>query len=678
MTSSATARPSRASPGSGAPVVSRASDDSMTTATITRPLTFAGAPVSAWAFGIRIWLAVVVALASSFWLELEQPSTAAVTVAILATPMRGQALEKAGYRLMATLIGVIAAIAITGLFSQARDLLLAAFAGWIGLCVYAARLLDGSRAYAAVLSGYTVAIVGIQQIDTPEHVFESGMARGAAIAVGVVALAVVNDLLAAPDSFPQLASRLTALHRRVRDYAKRALRDDATDAATAAGLLRDIAALRPEIASLATESASGSNRSAAAGSSAVALVAEVYAARTLHALPRTSNAAFREMTASTLDPSSVRLPASAAVGREDAGPDTQPSLSPPSAWASREFLRRDAQVRYGLAALNAGTQSQRVWRTPLYRSQRIAAEAGLRAAACLALPAAFFVLAGWPAAAASLSLVAIVIGLGAITPNPNGFTVMASIAAPIAVVLAGALEFLVLDGVNEFALLALALAPFMIGATVLMTRPNRMLSSLGRLNLIFIPAIFAPSNPPSYDPQAYLFISLFLCVAVALLLTAQILVPGESSERRQRWIMASARRDFAQVISGQDRRFSPEEAMFRDAARIGEIPADGTSPRDSAVLAEALSYFDRSAAIRIAHTSLARLARTSEPQLAAEAQGALAAQDTRRLRDLSLALKDLAGAECTFTDEISDALVVAATAIDAAADAAAPATENAS
>jgi uncharacterized membrane protein YccC len=155
----------------------------MTTAPITRPMSFAGAPASGWAFGIRIWAAVVVALAASFWLELEAPSTAALTVAILATPTRGEALHKASYRLMATVIGVTAAIAITALFSQARDLLIAAFAAWIGLCVYAAALVDGNCAY--------------------EHVFETGMARGAAIAVGIAAVALVNDLLAAPDTFPR-------------------------------------------------------------------------------------------------------------------------------------------------------------------------------------------------------------------------------------------------------------------------------------------------------------------------------------------------------------------------------------------------------------------------------------------------------------------------------------------
>src|SRR5262245_8968409 len=173
----------------------------MTTTAIDPPLRFAGVPAGSWAFGIRIWLAVVVALAASFWLELEVPSTAAVTVAILAEPTRGRALEKACFRLIATVIGVTAAVVIVALFSQARDLLLAAFAGWIGLCVYTAGLLDGSRAYAAVLSGYTVAIVAIQQIDTPARTFETGMARGGAIAVGIGAIALVNALLAAHRSF---------------------------------------------------------------------------------------------------------------------------------------------------------------------------------------------------------------------------------------------------------------------------------------------------------------------------------------------------------------------------------------------------------------------------------------------------------------------------------------------
>jgi uncharacterized membrane protein YccC len=559
----------------------------MTTTAIDPPLRFAGVPAGSWAFGIRIWLAIVVALAASFWLELEAPASAAITVAILAEPTRGRALEKAGFRLIATIVGVAAAIVIVSLFSQARDLMLLAFAVWIGLCVYAAGLLDGNRAYASVLSGYSVALIAIQQLDAPDHVFETGMARGAAIAVGIAAIAVVNDLLAAPDGHPQLAARLTELHRRVRGYANSVLRDAASDVTTAA-LLGDIAALRPEIAGLAPESASGSARGAAARSTAVALVAQVYAARVLSTVVPTADPAVRETITAALD------------RRDGTAPDLLPSLSASATWALGEVLRRDDDVRDGLAAVRSGRRPRHGWRTPLYRSHRTAAVAGVRAALCVALTSAFFVLAGWPSTDVALSLVAVVIGLGAVTPNPQGFTIMALIAAPIAAILAGILEFLILDGATEFPLLALALAPFIIGATIAKTLPNPIVAALGRLDLIFILIIFSPSNPQSYDPNTFLFSVLFLCAGIALLLAAQLLVPPVLGERRQHWLLSAARRELEHLLSYRDRRWAPEEAMFRDAVRIAQLAAaTAPGPQQHALFREGLSYFDEAAAIRL-------------------------------------------------------------------------------
>ena len=648
----------------------------MTTVTTVRPFNFAGVSASSWAFGVRVWVAVVVALGASFWLELEAPSTAAITVAILAAPTRGPALEKACYRLLATIIGVAAAIVIVGLFSQARDLILAAFAGWLGLCVYGAGLLDGNRAYAAVLSGYTVAIVAIEQLDAPQNVFETGMARGAAIAVGIVAVAVVNDLLGAPDSHPQLAVQLAAIHRRLRDYAKAAIRDEATDPVTAAGLLRDIAALHSEMASLATESASGSIRSAAARSTAVALVTELHAARAVNALRGTADPALHELMASALDRSGQHSSISSTSWRYDTERGA-PGLSPPLGWVFGELLRRDEEAREGLAALRSGARPRRTWRTPLYRSHRIAAEAGIRSALCFALASAFLVLAGWPQTDFALALVVIVIGLGAITPSPRGFTVMAFVAAPIAAVLAGTLEFLILDGATEFPLLAIALAPFMIGATVLMTLPNRMLSALGRLNLIFILGILAPSNPQSYNPEAYLFTSLFVCIATALLLVAQVLIPPVSDERRQKVLMASARGDLDRVASRRDLRFAPEEAMFRDAARVGQITnATGAGPLRRAVLENALSSFDQAAAIRLCNAKLAQLAGSPLSRFAIEAWTALSARNTQRIREVARDLRNAASAEDALISATSGALVLAGVAMDASGHASEPIMEN--
>jgi uncharacterized membrane protein YccC len=257
------------------------------TVTKARPLVLAGFPASSWAFAIRVWLASLVALYASFWLELESPSSAAITVAILALPTRGQGFEKAGYRLLATFIGVAASIAIAGTFSQTGGLLLAVFSIWIGLCVYAAGMLDGNRAYAAALCCTTVALIAVQQIDSPLQVFPSGVARGAAIAIGVLAVALVNDTLAAPDYHPVLAARLDALHHRVMGFAQDIAGGEVSSATIAAGMLRDIVALRPEIASLAAESSSGAARSAAARSAMVDLVSVLFLTRAFEMLKAT-------------------------------------------------------------------------------------------------------------------------------------------------------------------------------------------------------------------------------------------------------------------------------------------------------------------------------------------------------------------------------------------------------
>ena len=61
-----------------------------------QPFTVANIPISSWSRAIRIWLATILAWFVSFWLQLEAPTTAALTVGILAEPTRRQALNKAG------------------------------------------------------------------------------------------------------------------------------------------------------------------------------------------------------------------------------------------------------------------------------------------------------------------------------------------------------------------------------------------------------------------------------------------------------------------------------------------------------------------------------------------------------------------------------------------------------
>ena len=612
-------------------------------ATTARLISVAKLPASAWTFAVRVWLATILALFVSFWLQLEVPTSAAVTVAILAEPTRGQALDKAAFRLMATILGVIASIAITGLFSQTRDLMLVACSVWLGLCVFGAKLLDGYRAYAAVLSGYTVAIVAIQQIDNPQRVFDAGMQRGAAIAVGIMSIAVVNALMSAPDRHPRLAAQLEAIHRRVREYATATFRGARDSSATFLALVEEIVRLRPEIGSVALESSSGSVRSAAARSVAVGLITELQAARILNTAPTHFAAAARDPAGFLDDPSNAFC------------------VAPESSWKTRELLRRDQNVRQHLSALKSAKWPSRLWRAPLYRSYRIAAESGLRAALWFAIASTFFVWAGWSATSASLSSLAQFAALGAITPNPRGFSVIALVGAPIAAVMAGVLEFIVLDGADGFLVLAIALAPFTIGAALLTTSQSPLWSGLGRINLVGIATILAPSNPQSYNPQIFLFTSVFLIAAAAVLLAAQMLVPPVSDDKQRIRLVTEARE--ASREADLNNNEPAEEATFRDASRIEQFLSAGGA-QDSRSLAELLSCFDQSAVVQLCNTKLMQLADSPFAPLAQKARAAIIAQDSDTLRAVAHDLTDQTTHNDSIEGEVAECLLLASASIE--------------
>jgi uncharacterized membrane protein YccC len=260
----------------------------------------------------------------------------------------------------------------------------------------------------------------------------------------------------------------------------------------------------------------------------------------------------------------------------------------------RESERKRAAVDGGLEGLRSGTHKSRPWHAPLYRSRRIAVETAVRAAINFILIAALFVMAGWPSTELCLSLVAVIIGLGSTVPDQRSFARSAVLAMPVACVLAGILKYLVFNGVSEFQLLAIGLAPVIIGLALLISLPNPVLSSLGRLVLVFTLAILAPTNPQSYDPETFLVSCLFACLSAVLVFAAQLLLAPLSNERRVRLLLREARHELKRTTSAQTRRLAREDVAFRAAARVGQIvTAAGTSASGDRSVAEAVHGFDR-------------------------------------------------------------------------------------
>jgi uncharacterized membrane protein YccC len=612
------------------------------------PVTIAGFPLSSWAFALRIWAAMMVALYAAFWLQLPTASSAAVTVGILALPTMGQAYQKATYRILATTVGVAAAIVIAGLFPQSRELFLTGFAGWLGLCVYVAGLLDGNRAYGAVLAGYTVAIVAVAQIDSPQNIFLLGVNRGAAVTVGIAALALVCDVLAAPSVYAGLSGKLAAADRRVRAFARAILRGESADPIQSASLLREICALRPEITALVAESSAGWARGAAARSAAVALVAEVGAAGALARLPAETLPSLRSALVEAL--ADARLEPSHALQRRLQRHADAECADPHEALFARhalDLLIEDRRAQGAIEDMQAGRYPPRPVQAPIYRPRRAALRNGLRAFLAVLISASLLSLGGWPYTANAVFLVGVTIALSATMPDPQAFAAVPVIAMPIAALLAGVTNFLILDGVDQFPLLAIGMAPGIIGAALVLTIPNPRLAPIGFMLLVFFPAILAPTNPQTYNPDTYLFFSMMAILAVILLFVLLRTVLPTSAEHRRHWFLTSARKELRDLLAGGRSRRRDDEALFRDADRIGQLatlpPADGDQHRDD--LRQALDIFAHAAAQRRVRTSLAELSARTGGSLVGDGYSAVAAGDPFGLRraagDLSSAASEL-------------------------------------
>lgn len=523
----------------------------------------AGVPLAKWAFALRIWLAMMVALYCAFWLQLDSASSSAVTVAILALPRRGQAFQKALYRFGATIVGVIASIVITAVFTQSRDLFIVAFAAWMALAVYVATCYDGTRAYGAVLSGYTVAIVAVMQIDSPQNVFMAGLSRFAVVSLGIASLALINDVFAAPEVYPEVRQRLLAAHDATCELIRSLLRGEDPGPDRTVQVLGQITGCRLDILALSSENPKGTPRCEAAKSAAAAMVGSISAARAYAMLSRRlpHEPGLPPVEAiEDCDPKPIEAALDVEMAKNEPSPDRVLALHCALYLAERRRLAAEE-----LAAMQRADWPQRGLDLPIHHDRELARRSAARVFIAICVSAVLFIQSSWPMTSVSFSLIGVLAGLSSTTPDPKVFAKGALIAMPLAVVIAGITEFLILDGTDQFPLLALGMAPAIFFACFLILHPK--LGGLGLLLLVFTPVIFPPSNPQSYNPQAYVLTGCLATAAVMVFAMLLIFILPTTDRDRRRWMVNAARRDLLNVVSGR-RRLSAPEATYLTADRI--------------------------------------------------------------------------------------------------------------
>lgn len=164
-------------------------------------------------YSLRTALAACLALLIAWYLGLEHPQWAAMTVFAASQPARNMLIEKGFFRAVGTLVGTIVGVVIVFVSGGEPAILVLGLATWVGVCAWLGNLLRGFTAYGTLLAGYSAAMVALLDTGHPQHVLTLGADRLLTVLTGVFTALLVGLVFApakAEDAVVGRARRLSA------------------------------------------------------------------------------------------------------------------------------------------------------------------------------------------------------------------------------------------------------------------------------------------------------------------------------------------------------------------------------------------------------------------------------------------------------------------------------------
>ena len=519
----------------------------------------------AWIFVGKSLLAIYLAAWLAMWLQLEQPATTMITVAIVMHPHSGMVLAKSFYRVVGTLCGSLCGLVLLSVFPQQRELFLLSLSLWVALCAGGATLYRNFMSYGFVLAGYTAAIVSLPAIGGPLNVFDSAVMRVSEVLLGIVVAAVVSDLV-----FPErlrLVLRQSARDQFAQfiDFVR-----DSTGGSTpraqmervhlasvrAAVRLEDLRASvifeNPEVHVRSTRMRLLNQRHMAASTSFQSLHhlinrllrgGHAKVADALITLYRPIGVALTTEPARQHDPAVLasrmagclmQLPAQAQLLRgafdDEAARlefDTGAAVLLRFAEELREFSATEDSLR--------GKQTRgSVERVHFRRgNDRVGAlVAVLRTFLTMASLSAFWVASSWGEGASAMLLATIFSGLLAASPNPLAAAAHTAQGYVVGIVGAFVLVFVLLPGSAGFVMLIAASAGLLLIGSYLRTRDT--LPGVGAGYMLGFVFMLALKNPMVYDPVHFFNEAIAQVAGLGLAGVAFMIVPTVTGSRWQR------------------------------------------------------------------------------------------------------------------------------------------------
>jgi uncharacterized membrane protein YccC len=599
-------------------------------------------------FGVRLWLAVCLALYVAFWLELDNAYWAGTSAAIMCQPTLGASLRKGWYRVIGTIIGAVAIVVLTALTVQDRFGFLFGLAVWGAACGFVATLLRNFAAYAAALAGYTAAIIAADELGATGgangDAFMLAVSRASEISIGIVCAGVV---LAATDfggARRKLGAHVAALASEIAGRISRTFvlsKSEVTDTRLIRrDLLRRVIGLDPIIDEAIGEASDLRYHSptlhAAVGGLFSALAAWRVIAVHLEQMPndreRHEEAVIRDHLPQELrtapieggaanwieDPSRVHRACGSAMRALTALPDRAPSLRL-LADRTAEAMMGLQRAANGLLLINNPARAARRSRSAgfLMPDWLPALVNAARILVTIVAAELFWLATAWPSGASAIAFAAVAVIL--FSPQADrayGMAMGFLIGTALTAVAAGIIAFAVLPGVETFFAFSLAIGLMLVPAGALMTQ-SWQTAVFVAMTFNFVP-LLAPANPMVFNLLQFYNMSLGVTAGVGIGVLAFRLLPPLSPAFRTRRLLALTLRDLRRLAA----RPMPQSTTrweARNFSRLSQLPEQATPLQRAQVLAALSVGTD---IVRLAHVAHRfGLDGDLEPALAAVARG---------------------------------------------------------
>jgi uncharacterized membrane protein YccC len=569
-------------------------------------------------FGLRLWVAVCLALYIAFWLELDNAYWAGTSAAIVCQPSLGASLRKGWFRMVGTAVGAVAIVVLTAIFPQNRAGFLIGLALWGSACAFVGSLLRNYATYAAALAGITAAIIASDELGsvggTNGLAFTLAITRASEICIGIVCAGIVLAATDYGDAKRRLAGQLAAIAAEIMGRC--------TDNLLAAGpglrdtrpvrreLLRRVVALDPVIDEAIGESAWVRYHSPIFQMTMDGLFAALAGWRIMatHLMRIPDDQAYAE--------------ADAVLQRFPKALRAAPLQGEPARWMEHPIRlhRACGEAIRALRALPTHTASLRLMadqaaevlagvshalivlgllvddpaRPPLLRSGvrlRVpdllpACINAIRAFVTIGVVELIWIVTAWPNGAGAVAFATIAVCIFSARAE-QAYAIAKSylIGIIVTAALAAIVNFAVLPGLQGFGELSIGLGLVLVpaGALLILTWPTAMFLAIA---FLFLPLV-APANQESYDPQQFYNSASSIVIGIGIGVISFRLLPPLSPVFRARRLLTLTLRELRRLATGPIPR-TTHDWEGRIYGRLTVLP-EQAEPLQRAQLLAALS-----------------------------------------------------------------------------------------